>query len=168
MFVVSTGADTFGALSLALDFCRDRIGPVLAVGVWFGLSHLVLFVVATSVVAFPLSLVSVVPLSFVLAVVVLFTLLYFALVDTLYVARLAGYVAILEAPPAPPMLAPKVMPDIYSTDVYPVAPAGAVVLNEPSTSSPATQDARVDQDELILGDPGDTQQRHSSLRPDEN
>jgi hypothetical protein len=158
VFVVSTGEDTFGALSSAVDFCRNRFGPVLAVGVWFGLSHLVLFVVATSVIAVPLSLVSVFPVALVLTAVFILTLIYFAVVDTLYVARLAGYVAILEAPPMPPPLVPEARPD-----VYPVAPPGAVVLDEPSARTIPTQDARVDQNELILGDPGgaDSSSAHS-------
>lgn len=150
VFVVKSGEDTLSALSSAVDFCRDRLGSVAAVGVWFGLSHLVLFVVATSVVAFPLSLVSVFPVALVLTFVVFLTLVYFAMADTLYVARLAGYVAILEAPPMAPMSPPQA-----TADAYPMSPPGAVVLSEPLTATPTTEDGRVDQDELILGDPGD-------------
>jgi hypothetical protein len=160
VFVVSAGEDTFGALSSAVDFSRDRIGSVLAVGVWFGLSHFALFIAATSVVAFPLSLVGVLPVAFVLTAVVILTLLYFAMVDTLSVARLAGYVAILEAPPAPPALASRVTPD-----VYPMSPPGAVVLGERLPTSPATEDARVDQNELILSDPDEADSAGAHSHP---
>src|SRR5215469_4076308 len=67
VFVVRGGEDTFGALSATADFCRDRRGPVAAVAVWFGLAHLVLFFVATSVIAFPLSFAVVLPVGLVLA-----------------------------------------------------------------------------------------------------
>ena len=151
VFVVSAGEDAVGALSLAVNFCRDRMGPVVAVGVWFGLAHFVLFVVATSVVAFPLSLVSVFPVALVLTTVFICTLIYFAMADTLYLARLAGYVAILVAPPIPPVLASKVVPE-----VYPMSPRGAVVLGEPMSSTHRTENSRVDQDELILSDRRET------------
>src|SRR5215472_3418513 len=99
IFVIRQSKDVFSALSTAVALCRDRIGPVAAVGTWFGLAHLVLFMVATSVVTFPLAFVRVLPIGFVLFSVLFLTLLYFAMVDALYVGRLAGYVAILEAPP---------------------------------------------------------------------
>jgi hypothetical protein len=141
VFVVHAGEDTFGALSATLEFCHERRGPVAAVSVSYGLAHLVLFFVATSIVAFPLGFAGLLPVGFVLSAVVILTLLYFALVDTLYVARLAGYVAILEAPPA---IAMPAIPE-------PVASAG--VLAAPATEMhAASQNSMVDQDELILSD----------------
>jgi hypothetical protein len=136
IFVVRQGKDTFAALSTAVDLCRERLGPVVAVGTWFGLAHLVLFLVATSVVAFPFAFFPLVPLAVVLITVLLMTLLYFAFVDTLYIGRLAGYVAILETPPMPPP---------------PVVPIAVV---PPSTDHPATSTeiAMVDQEEVILSD----------------
>jgi hypothetical protein len=135
IFVVHQGKDTFAALSSTVDLCRERFGPVVAVGTWFGLAHLVLFLIATSVVAFPFAFFPLVPLGVVLTAVLLLTLVYFAFVDTLYIGRLAGYVAILEAPPMPP---PPVVP----------------VAVPPSTDHPATSTeiAMVDQDEVILSD----------------
>jgi hypothetical protein len=135
IFVVRQGEDTFGALSGAVDLCRERFGPVMAVGTWFGLAHLVLFVVATSVVAFPMAFLPAVPLGLVLSAVLLLTLAYFALVDTLYIGRLAGYVAILEAPPAP--MEPQMSPP------EPSIPHSA--LSIPETTM-------VDQEETILSD----------------
>jgi hypothetical protein len=142
VFVVRGGEDTFGALSATADFCRDRRGSVAAVAVWFGLAHLVLFFVATSVVAFPLSFAAVLPVGLVLAAVALLTLVYFALVDTLHVARLAGYVAILEAPPAA---------EPAPVKNEPAATAGLIAKQALETRTQSAS-GRVDQDELILGD----------------
>ncbi len=139
IFVVRQGTDTFGALSATVDLCRDRFGALMTVGTWFGLAHLVLFLVATSVVAFPFALFPAVPLRVVLIAVVLLTLGYFAIADTLYIGRLAGYVAILEAPPLP-----------VATANLPLA--------SPLAGTPASADeiqpgaAMVDQNETILCD----------------
>jgi hypothetical protein len=140
IFVVRQGEDTFAALSSAVGLCRDRSGAVAAVGTWFGLIHIVLFVVATSVVAFPLSFARVLPIGLVLLAVLALTLLYFAIVDTLHVARLAGYVAILEAPPPPP-----VPPQVSSVEVQPVSAQFSAFSSESAA-------AMVDQDETILSD----------------
>jgi hypothetical protein len=135
IFVVRQGKDTFAALSTAIDLCRERFGPVVAVGTWFGLTHLVLFLVATSVVAFPFAFFPIVPLAIVLTAVFLLTLAYFAFVDSLYIGRLAGYVAILEAPTTPP-------------------PAVPLAIAPPGTQGPVTSSeiAMIDQDEPILSD----------------
>ena len=136
IFVVHQGKDTFAALSSTVDLCRERFGPVVAVGTWFGLAHLVLFLIATSVVAFPFAFFPLVPLGVVLTAVLLLTLAYFAFVDTLYIGRLAGYVAILEAPPTPP----------------PVEPPRALATTSVQPPSIPPEFAMIDQDELILSD----------------
>jgi hypothetical protein len=100
VFAVRDSADTVQALSSAVMLCRDRMGAVAAVSTWFGLAHLVMFSIASSVVAFPLSVAPLVPGRIVLLLIGLVSLLYFALVDWLYVARLAGYVCIAELPEA--------------------------------------------------------------------
>lgn len=92
------GYDTFGALSAAIDLYRRHTGPVLAAGTWFGLAHIVAFVLATSVVAFPLALAQVLPAGIVVGGVLLVTLMYFAVVDFLHVGRLAAYLYIMEGP----------------------------------------------------------------------
>jgi hypothetical protein len=130
IFVVGDGRDTFGALSAAGDLCRVRTGSVLAVGTWFGTGHVVAFVVATSVVAFPLAFAAVLPAGVVLGGVLLVTMLYFAVVDFLYVGRLAAYLAILEMPKAPITVPP---------------------IQVPPPESPQLQ-SRVDPNELILSD----------------
>lgn len=176
VFVVHGGEDTFGALSATADFCRDRRGPVAAVAVWFGLAHLVLFFVATSVVAFPLSFAAVLPVGLVLVAVALLTLVYFALVDTLHVARLAGYVAILEAPPVPepqPMrIEPTATTSLIATQAFETsAPSESgmvdqdeLILGDHSEARAASESSMVDQDELILSDPYGP----ASSRPDVN
>jgi hypothetical protein len=102
IFVVGQGRDTFGAVTAAVDLCRSRTGSVLAAAAWFGLGHIVAFVVASSVVAFPLAFAGVLPGGVVLGGVLLVALLYFAVVDFLYVGRLAAYVYIVEGPETPP------------------------------------------------------------------
>ena len=123
--------DTFGALSDAIDLYRRHTGAVLATGTWFGLAHVVAFVLATSVVAFPLALAQVLPAGIVLGGVLLVTLLYFAVIDFLYVGRLAAYLYILESP-----------------DAVPVPEAA----HPPVSGLPAPDEANVDRDELILSD----------------
>ena len=172
IFVVRRGRDTLAALSDAVDLCRDHFGPVIAVGTWFGLAHLVLFIIATSVVSFPLAFAGFVPGGIVLSVTLLLTLVYFAIVDTLYIGRLAGYVAILEAPPLPPparILPPDVIPSGLASStpletdavdqeelILSDTPPAGVSLPHSAPSSQSS--ARVDQDELIVSDSSSIQQ----------
>jgi hypothetical protein len=146
LFVVRDGEDSFGAISSAIDLCQDRLGAVFAVGTWFGLAHLTFFVIATSVVGFPLSFLAIVPPGFVLLGVMLVTLLYLAIADSLYIGRLAGYAAILEAPALPPPVfdAPQafVPPALLAAPQFPVP----VIESNPEGS------AAVDQSEEILSD----------------
>jgi len=121
--------DALRAVSAAVSFCRERSGPILAVGIWTGLARLTVFVVATTVVSVPLSLAQIVPARVVLIVALLLTVAYFAVADWLYIARLAGYVCIAEMPEA--LLAP-------------MAPARLPVLPPPHTT--------IDRDEPILSD----------------
>jgi hypothetical protein len=137
IFVVGHGQDTFGALSSSVGLCRDRLGPVAAVGTWFGLIHIVLFILATSVVTFPFAFAPILPFSLVLTTVLLLTLAYFAVVDALYIARMAGYVAILETPPIPAVS---------------ISSAGLVISSHQSALSTPPSTAMVDQDELIVSD----------------
>jgi len=146
IFVVRNGESAFTAISSATNFCLTRGGPVAIIGTWFGLTHVVLFFVATSVIAFPLSLTPLLPFGVVVLVIAVFTLAYFAIVDTLYVARLAGYVAILEAPPIVPEPPPVLI-------ARPEAPPANLIQSEQTTVDAGSVNAMVDQDELILGDP---------------
>ena len=133
IFVIREGKDTFGALLETATLFRKRPGPVISVGSWFGVTHLILLITASSVVVFPLAFTSFVPPLIVFSAVLFLTLAYFAIVDALYIGRLAGYVAILEAPPAPPV------PPIMSLST------GAPLAVQPDS-------AMVDQTETILSD----------------
>jgi hypothetical protein len=137
IFVVADGQDTFGAVGAAVNLCLDRPGSVCAAGTWFGLAHITAFVVASSVVAFPLGFAPVLPAGVVLGGVLLVTLLYFAIADFLYLGRLAAYVAMIELPEAPVSL----------ERTQPLLPHGSTYPESNIQSSPA-----VDASELILSD----------------
>ncbi len=96
VFVVRDGEDAFGGIAHAVNFCRRCGGKISAVGFWFGAMHLVAFVVGTTVVMYPLAVASLVPPLVTLALMAAITFVYFAVADWLYVARLAGYLAIVE------------------------------------------------------------------------
>jgi hypothetical protein len=104
IFIVADGCDTFGAIAATVGFCRDRTGSVLAANAWFELAHLVAFVVASSIVGFPVAFSGLLPLGVVLGGLLLVALAYFAVVDFLYVGRLSTYIAILELPEVVPSL----------------------------------------------------------------
>ena len=149
IFVVRQNADTFSALNLAVEMCRERFGPVMAVGTWFGLMHLVLFFVATSVISFPMGLAPVLPPGLMLTAVLILTLGYFALTDALHIGRLAAYVAILEAPP-------------HREVPMPLQPPLSGAGSPRSAADVQPTSARVDQDELILSDIAESTQ-HSAV-----
>jgi len=98
VFIVAHGEDTFGSIAAAVDLCQSRPGSIFAAGTWFGLAHITAFVVASSVIGFPLGFAPVLPAGAVLGGVLLVTLLYLAIVDVLYIGRLAAYVAMVEFP----------------------------------------------------------------------
>ena len=91
IFVAGGEQTTFGALAASAYLCRRRPGSVIAVGTWFGIAHAVAFVIATSVVAFPLAFAKVLPAGVVLGGVILVTLVYFAVADFLYVGLAACF-----------------------------------------------------------------------------
>jgi hypothetical protein len=113
MFAVRDGEDAVGAISAAMDFCRERTGAVFAVSIWTALAHAVAFVGATTVISMPLGFMPLVPWRLVVAAMIVVTLVYFAVADWIYMARLAGYVCAAEMPeallaplPPPPQPAP--------------------------------------------------------------
>jgi hypothetical protein len=137
IFVVADGRDTFGAVASAVDFCRARTGSVLAAGTWFEIAHVVVFVVASSVIAIPLAFSGVLPAGVILGGVLLVALLYFAVVDFLYVGRLAAYLAVLSIP----------QQSLVSQTVQPALPDSGSQSLLPSQSR-----GSIDPDELILSD----------------
>ncbi len=107
---------TFGALAAAADLCRKRPGSVIAAATWFGFAHAAAFVVATSVVAFPLAFAEVLPAGIVLGGVILVTLAYFAIADFLHIGRLAAYVFLVEFPENTQSSALSIQPPSASDD----------------------------------------------------
>lgn len=101
LFVVRDGDDVLSALSAAVTFSRERSGAVFAVSTWTGLAHLTAFSVATTAASFPLAFLRIAPARLIIASIIAVTLAYFALMDWLYIARLAGYVCIIEMPQTP-------------------------------------------------------------------
>jgi hypothetical protein len=96
IFAVRDAEDTFGAIVAALDFSRRSRGKTSMVGFWFGAMHFVAFIIGTTVIVYPLAVASLVPPGVTLALMAVILLAYFAVADWLYVARLAGYLAIVE------------------------------------------------------------------------
>jgi hypothetical protein len=130
IFVIRESKDTFGALLETASLFRRRLGPVISVSSWFGVTHLILLIAAGSVVMFPLAFNSIVPPVIVFTAVLFLTLAYFAAVDALYIARLAGYVAILETPPPtppPPRVPPPPTPSFSAQQAFSVPPESAMV-----------------------------------------
>jgi hypothetical protein len=98
VFVVGDEHTTFEALAAAAGLCRSRSGAVAAIATWFGIAHGAAFMIASSVVAFPLAFAEVLPGGIVLGGVILMAMFYFAIADFLYVGRLASYVFLVEVP----------------------------------------------------------------------
>ena len=96
IFAVRDAEDTFGAIVAALDFSRRSGGKTSMVGFWFGAMHLVAFIIGTTVIVYPLAVASLVPPGVTLALMGVILLVYFAVADWLYVARLAGYLILVE------------------------------------------------------------------------
>jgi hypothetical protein len=98
VFAVGEGKHTFAALAAAVNLCRTQFGRLTSVGTAFGLVHVLVFVVASSVAGLPLGFAGVLPGSAVAGGLLAVTMLYFAIVDFLYAGRLASYVCIVEHP----------------------------------------------------------------------
>jgi hypothetical protein len=132
IFAARDGRDALAALSATVTVCRERTGAVLAISTWTGLAHLVAFSIGMTALSLPLAFVRVAPSRLVVFCMVLVMLAYFAVVDWLYIARLAGYVYMIEMPDAPMIASalPQAMPQGYITPT----------------------DTAVDRDEPILSD----------------
>jgi hypothetical protein len=107
VFAVGEGKHTFAALAAAVNLCRTQFGRLTAVGTAFGLVHIFVLIVASSVAGLPLGFAGMLPGSAVVGGVVMVALLYFAIVDFLYIGRLASYVCIVQCPAeTPPQSSP--------------------------------------------------------------
>ena len=154
LFVTSDGRDTFSSISASTEFFRSRTGPILWSSTAFGLLHLVAFVIASSAVFTPLMFVGVLPGKVAIGAMVLLTLVYFAAVDFLYIARLAGYVCILEDSRRPPAPAPA--PRALAVDAH--ASGLACPATIVATGTPGLQPRRMgipaSEDDILSDIPG--------------
>ncbi len=137
LFVVGDGENTFGAMAATIDLCRNRPGPISAIGAWFGLAHLGAFAIATFAAMLSVGTLGVLPVRLVVLGMISVSLVYFAVADFLYIGRMAAYAAVVEMPNWP---------------VREATPAGSSL---PPSHSPAVEPASIeciDPDELILSD----------------
>jgi hypothetical protein len=100
VFVLRDSEDALGAVSAAVTFLHERTGAVVAVGTWNALARIAVLGGAASLVSLLLAFVPVAPARAVAAGILLVTLVYCAVVDWLYIAKLAGYICIVEMPNA--------------------------------------------------------------------
>lgn len=123
IFVVRDQADTFGALSSAVDLLRRRFGALMGTSAAWGAARSVAFIAAGFFALAVLSLASDVPPGYVLIGLLLITLAYLAFADLLYVGRLASYLAIIEADLHPSPETSSMVPELPPTaDALPLAP----------------------------------------------
>jgi hypothetical protein len=101
IFAIRDGDSAFHAISKAVTFVCRRFEAVVRTSALFGVVHLIIFFVASSLASAPLALVRILPPGAIFLCVVFVTLLYFVLIDFLRVARLAAYICI--AAPRPGM-----------------------------------------------------------------
>jgi hypothetical protein len=139
IFAVRNHANVFDALYAAVAFARERMGAVLAVSSWTGLAHFAIFIGASTVISMPLAFLQIAPWRLIVAVIIMMSLVYFALADWLYMARLAGYVCIVDMPEA--LLAP----------LPPAPPFRLPPAAEQFVTTPPIQNT-IDRDEPILSD----------------
>jgi hypothetical protein len=117
IFAVRSGTDALGSIAEAANFARERGATVAAVSGCTGLAHLAACCVALAAIFFPLALARVAPARPMIAAMVAIGLAYCAFADWLYIARVAGYVCIMETPAALPVtVARRVPPSVDHID----------------------------------------------------
>jgi hypothetical protein len=131
IFTIRDGSSALSATSAAVQFSRDRAAPILAVSTWTGLAHLVAISIAGTAFSIPLAFVQVLPGRVVIVLLALFALAYFAIVDWLYIARLAGYVSIMELPATLSAFKPLNIPQVPAQEI---SPHNAIDRDEPILS----------------------------------
>lgn len=158
VFSVRDGEDTFGAVSAALAFTRRCGGKISAVGFWFGAMHFVAFVIGTTVVMYPLAVASLIPPGVTLALIGIITLLYLAVADWLYIARLAGYLAVVEwdrSPLPDPEVVAMILIPPQTLSPPPDAGGGDSLEDEPLFSSRSLADEDCDEPIMPGFSPGE-------------
>ncbi|HEX3738734.1 MAG TPA: hypothetical protein VHV29_03315 [Terriglobales bacterium] len=127
IFVATDCLATFPAISATVGWSRDRLGSVLAAGIWFGLIHGGAFLSACGAALTVLSMAQVLGPGPTLFLEFLIVVIYCAVADWLYIGRLTAYLATIRG-------------------------GDTLVLPEPAPLFPPNETASIDQSELILSD----------------
>ena len=127
IFVATDRLATFPAISATVGWSRDRMGSVLAAGIWFGLIHGGAFLSACGAALTVLSMAQVLGPGPTLFLEFLIVVIYCAVADWLYIGRLTAYLAIIRR-------------------------GDTLDLPEPPPVFPPDETASIDQSELILSD----------------
>ncbi len=130
IFVATDRMATFPAISTAVGWSCDRMGSVLAAGIWFGLIRGGAFLSACGAALTVLSVAQVLGSVPTLFLEFLIVAIYCAVADWLYIGRLTAYLAIIRGGDALDLPEPQLPPRLVAPD----APAS------------------IDQSELILSD----------------
>jgi hypothetical protein len=96
IFAIRDGKSTFGAISEVLRFVYDRFAAVLRTSALFGVIHILIFFVVTSLASTPLALARVLSPGAVFLSILAVTVVYFVVIDFLRVARFAAYICIAD------------------------------------------------------------------------
>jgi hypothetical protein len=130
MFVATDRLSSFDAVSATVGWCRDRLGSVIAAGIWFGLIHGGAFLSAWGAALTVLSMAQVLGTAPTLFLEFLIVVIYCAVADWLYIGRLTAYLAILRRGDTLDLPEPQMPPPLF----------------------PPSEKVSVDQTELILSD----------------
>ncbi len=130
LFVAIDRVSAFTAISSTIGWYRDRLGSILAAGIWFWLIHGGAFLTACSAAFTVLGMAQILGSgpTFFLEVVIIAA--YCAVADLLYIGRLTAYLAIIRRGDSVDLPEPE----------------------SPPPTSPLTERTAIDQSELILSD----------------
>lgn len=96
IFVVADGRSAFDALATTINWTQERLWSIVGAGVWFGVAHTVLFVLAGSASFVVLGFADFLGPSPVLFLEFAIAVAYFAITDSLYIGRLAAYFSLVR------------------------------------------------------------------------
>jgi hypothetical protein len=130
LFVAVDGVSALTAISSTLGWYRDRLGSVVAAGIWFGLIHGGAFLTACSAAFTVLGMGQILGAGPTLFLEFLIIAAYCAVADLLYVGRLTAHLAIIRRGDSLDLPVPHALPP----------------------TSPSTERTAIDQSELILSD----------------
>lgn len=100
IFVIVDRTPVLAAISAMVRWYRNRLGSVVAAGIWFGLAHAGAFIVASGAAFTVLGMASALGVGATIFLEMLIVAVYSAIADLLYTARLSAYVATLRLEPS--------------------------------------------------------------------